>query len=55
MDRAAFTAVVAGIAGGTIYYLWRVAQDVAAMTGTIRRWSTRWVRQWTIFRVQLTT
>ncbi|WP_338340608.1 glycoside hydrolase family 104 protein [Burkholderia vietnamiensis] len=33
MDRAAFTAVVAGIAGGTIYYLWRVAQDVAAMTG----------------------
>ncbi|WP_232435877.1 glycoside hydrolase family 104 protein [Burkholderia ubonensis] len=33
MDRAAFTVVVAAIAGGTIYYLWRVAQDMAAMTG----------------------
>ncbi|WP_321860730.1 glycoside hydrolase family 104 protein [Burkholderia cenocepacia] len=33
MDRAAFTAVVAAIAGGTIYYIWRVAQDVADLTG----------------------
>lgn len=33
MDRVAFTAVVAAVAGGSIYYLWQTAQQVQATTG----------------------
>lgn len=33
MDRVAFTAVVAAVAGGAVYWLWQTAQQVQATTG----------------------